>query len=70
MIEYCKELATEFNKDIRVINAIVGSPIAFMKQKIEDPTDFRPIRIRYFGQFIPKKGKYSKQQVVENQNGK
>ena len=42
-------------KDPRVIQNIVYHPILFAKQKMTDPDDCRPIRIRYFGVFT---GKY------------
>jgi hypothetical protein len=42
-------------KDPRIIQTIVNHPMFFAKQKMTDPDDLRPIRIRYFGVFV---GKY------------
>ena len=49
-----KDLAKKYNKDPRVIKEIVWSPIKFANRVISDPTDSRPIRIRYFGVFALK----------------
>jgi hypothetical protein len=41
-------------KDPRVIQAIVYHPLLFAKQKMVDPDDIRPVRIRYFATFVQK----------------
>ena len=48
------ELYLKYRKDKRIIRAIVYHPILFTKRKIVDENDWRPIRIRYFGAFLPK----------------
>ena len=47
---------TFFKKDW-VIKEIVYHPLKFTKQRMEDPVDERPIRIRYFATFVPKNSK-------------
>ena len=42
-----------FKKDW-VIKEIVYHPLKFAKRRMEDPTDTRPIRIRYFATFVMK----------------
>ena len=49
-----KDIAQKYNKDVRVVKEIVYSPLKFVKRKITDPIDKRPIRIRYFGVFVQK----------------
>jgi len=39
----------------RVVRHIVSHPILFAKQRMADPNDDRPIRIKYFGTFVQKK---------------
>ena len=51
---FIRELAKKYNKDPRVIREIVYSPLKFATRIISDPTDMRPIRIRYFGVFALK----------------
>jgi hypothetical protein len=41
-------------KDPRVIEKVVYHPMFFARQKMTDPDDYRPIRIRYFGVFVGK----------------
>lgn len=41
-------------KDKRIIEKIVYHPLLFARQKMTDPDDYKPIRIRYFGAFVPK----------------
>jgi hypothetical protein len=40
--------------DYRVVRLIIDYPIKFAKERISDPEDFRPTRIRYFAAFVPK----------------
>jgi hypothetical protein len=47
---------TFFKKDW-VIKEIVYHPLKFAKRRMEDPTDDRPIRIRYFAAFVLKSTK-------------
>lgn len=54
-----KELAEKYGVDPRIVRLIVDYPIKFSRDKISDPEDMRPIRIRYFGVFLPKT-KYEK----------
>jgi len=49
-----KRLAEKYKKDQRVIKEIIYSPLKFAKRIITDPSENRPIRIRYFGAFIEK----------------
>jgi len=49
-----KKLAKKYNKDSRIIQEIVGSPLKFANRVIRDPYDERPVRIRYFGVFVQK----------------
>jgi hypothetical protein len=48
-------------KDPRIIQSIVYYPFFFAKQKMADPDDYRPIRIRYFGAFV---GKYMRNKLM------
>ncbi|MFW5890660.1 MAG: hypothetical protein ACOCUI_00400 [bacterium] len=52
--DYQKKLAKKYNKDQRVIKSICEYPFKFAKERMSDPTDDRPIRIRYFGVFTQK----------------
>ena len=53
-----KQLAEKYGKDKRVIKLIAHSPFKFLKLIIEDPEDWRPLRLRYFGIFgLTKKAK-------------
>ena len=49
-----KKLAKKYKLDPRVVNLIVNYPIKFAKERISDPDDNRPIRIRYLAAFVPK----------------
>jgi len=49
-----KDLAKKYNRDPRVIKEIVYSPIKFANRVISNPTDLRPVRVRYFGVFVLK----------------
>lgn len=52
--ELVKKLATKYNLDFRVVRLIIDYPIKFAKERMSDPEDFRPIRIRYLAVFLPK----------------
>jgi hypothetical protein len=49
-----KELSLRYGKDKRIIQSIAHFPIKFTKRVMADPSDNRPVRIRYFGAFIQK----------------
>ena len=48
-------LHLKYRKDKRVVRFITEHPILFTKYRMGDDNDMRPIRIRYFGVFHPKK---------------
>lgn len=50
-----RELAKKYKKDTRVIKTITEYPFKFAKERMSDPSDDRPIRIRYFGVFTQRK---------------
>ena len=53
-----KLLSIKYGMDIRVVRAICHSPFKFLKAKMEDMFDWRPVRLRYFGIFgLTKKAK-------------
>lgn len=60
-----RRLAKEYNKDIRIIEQIVNSPLKFTNRVIQDPLDDRPVRIRYFGVFVQKES-YNKKKMTED----
>lgn len=60
-----RRLAKEYNKDIRIIEQIVNSPLKFTNRVIQDPSDDRPVRIRYFGVFVQKES-YNKKKMTED----
>ena len=62
--EIIGRLAKKYGKDARTIREIVYSPLKFAKRIITDPSDTRPIRIRYFGVFVEKPTK-TKQVLFE-----
>jgi len=70
MEEVIKQIASKYNKDIRVTKAICEYPLLFAKRRIEDPNDIRPIMITYFGKFVLKKEKSieDKEKNVERLN--
>ena len=49
-----RDLAAQYKKDPRIIESIVYSPLKFTKKVINDPTEERPVRIRYLGAFVQK----------------
>ncbi len=59
-----KRLGEKYHKDPRVIKEIIYSPLKFAKRIITDPSETRPVRIRYFGVFIQKVTK-TKQIIFE-----
>ena len=52
--ELVKRLANKHRLDGRVVRLIVDYPIKFTKERMADDEDWRPIRLRYFGVFLPK----------------
>jgi len=48
------QVGLSFFKKDWVIKEIVYHPMKFAKRRMEDPTDDRPIRIRYFAAFVLK----------------
>jgi hypothetical protein len=50
-------IAKKYDMDIRVVNFIINHPKRFIADCMRDPTDERPIRLKYFGVFavrVPK----------------
>lgn len=60
-----EKLAKKYNIDSRVVRLIVDYPIKFSKERISDSEDHRPIRIRYFVVFLPKKAGHEWQKSSE-----
>jgi len=50
-----ERLANKHNLDPRVVRLAVDYPVKFSKAKMSNEEDFRPVRIRYFAVFLPKK---------------
>lgn len=46
-----KDISLRKMKDIRVIRLIAHYPLKFLKDKMQNMEDWRPVRIRYFGVF-------------------
>lgn len=46
-----KQIATVKQLDPRVVRLIADFPLKFSRDKISDPDNLRPIRIRYLGVF-------------------
>jgi hypothetical protein len=51
------QVGLSFFKKDWVIKEIVYHPLKFARRRMEDPESTRPIRIRYFGAFVPKTSK-------------
>ena len=49
-----KTIAKEVKLDPRIVRLIIDSPIKFWRDKMSNPDEMRPIRIRYFGVASPK----------------
>jgi hypothetical protein len=49
-----KWLSKKYGVDPRVVKLIERSPIKFYKKVSADDNDIRPVRLRYFGCFMPK----------------
>ena len=49
-----RDLAAKYKRDPRVIAEIVYSPLRFAKKVMNDDTDERAVRVRYFGVFTQK----------------
>lgn len=49
-----KTIAKEVKLDPRIVRLIIDSPIKFWRDKMSDPNEIRPVRIRYFGVASPK----------------
>ncbi len=47
-------LHLNYKKDKRVIRAVKDHPILFAKNRMGDPDDWRPVRVRYGFVFLPK----------------
>ena len=50
-----KILSKKHGVDQRIVRLIADYPIKFYKRVAGDNTDIRPVRIRYFAAFVPKK---------------
>lgn len=59
-----EEMQNKFGIDRRVLREICYHPIRFAKRKMENMSDSRPVRIRYFGVFT-QKNKYNKEKYME-----
>jgi hypothetical protein len=46
-----KDISLRKMKDTRVIKLIAHYPLKFLKDKMQNNADWRPVRIRYFGIF-------------------
>jgi hypothetical protein len=49
-----KKLSRKTSIDPRVVRLVIDYPIKFTRDRMSDPEDERPVRIRYFAVFIPK----------------
>jgi len=56
-------LALEFKLDKRVVKEAAFHPLLFYKRKIESG-DNRPMRLMYFGAFVPKTGRVNKMDAM------
>jgi len=52
--ELIRKLAKHYGVDTRVVKTIVDYLFLFVRRKIADPVDIRPIRLRYLATFVPK----------------
>lgn len=57
-----KRLSVEYGVDPRVVRLVVDYPFLFIKRKMADDEDDRPIRLRYLGAFVQKEFKNGKKQ--------
>ena len=48
------KLSEQYGIDPRIVRLIVDYPIKFFRRVSSDDTDIRPVRLRYFGAFVPK----------------
>jgi len=53
--ELVKKIAKRKNIDERVVRLVADYPFKFVRDKVSNKTDWRPIRIRYLGIFALKK---------------
>ena len=49
-----KTIAKEVKLDPRIVRLIIDSPIKFWRDKMSNPDEIRPVRIRYLGIASPK----------------
>lgn len=50
------EMAEHFGKTQPFIRKIAHHPFEFLREKVEDETDYSPVRLRYLGLFYVKSG--------------
>lgn len=58
-----KELSIEFEKDVRVIDAITRHPFKYLYDLMQSDNE-RPFRIKYFGVFAVKNSKLRKSKII------
>lgn len=61
------QLAKKYNKDARFIRRVAHHPFDFLHQKISDPDDHRPVRLRYVGVFYIKP--YWRKEMINTRAG-
>jgi hypothetical protein len=59
-----REIASELNMSVRVVEQIVNSPFIFAKRVITSETDERPIRFPYFAMFALKTNAIKEQKYL------
>lgn len=55
-----KRIAKRKGMDERVVSLVVNYPFKFLRDKISSMTDWRPVRIKYLGVFLLKRGLQNK----------
>lgn len=65
-----RSIAKRKNMDERVVRLIADYPLKFVRDKISDKTNWRPIRVRYLGVFGLKRkfwvdGRYPDDNVIK-----
>lgn len=48
------KIGKQLGYDARLVRTAAHHPFSFLARVIEDPKDYRPIRLRYLGAFVPK----------------
>ena len=65
--ELVKKIAKRKDMDERVVRLVADYPFKFVRDKIADPGDWRPIRIRYLAVFSIK-SKFTNKGILPNYN--